>query len=316
MTGLDLAGRRVWLAGGAGLLGRSLEQRLAQAGAEVLAPTRAQLDLRDAAATVTWAMEARPHLAVIAAAAAGGIQAHLDRPGDVLHDNLMIAASTIEAARRAGVAKLLFIGSAAVYPPAAPQPFREDSLLSGALEPAHEGYALAKLAGVKLCQTYRRQHGCDFISALPTNFYGPDPRPAGRHAHVVPSLMRRFVEARRSGASSVEVWGSGRPRRELLYVDDAAEACLTLLRSYSGEQPVNVGVGHDITIAELAREIAEVTGFDGRVVFDSSKPDGASRRLLDVSRLMGLGWRPATSLRLGLEKTHASLEAEHLSTTG
>lgn len=312
MTGFDLAGRRVWLAGAGGLLGQALHRRLAQAGAQVLAPLRQDLDLRDPAATAAWARAAAPELAIIAAAAAGGIQAHLDRPGEVLLDNLLIAASAIEAARSAGVQKLLFIGSAAVYPPDAPQPFREEVLMSGPLEPAHEGYALAKLAGVKLCQTYRRQHGCDFISALPTNFYGPDPRPAGRHAHVVPSLMRRFADAGRSGAATVEVWGSGRARREFLYVDDAADACVTLLERYSGDAPVNVGVGFDVTIADLAHEIAEVTNFAGEIVFDAAKPDGASRRLLDVSRLSSLGWRPATSLRMGLERTYASMGGAHL----
>ena len=315
MTALDLAGRRVWLAGAGGLLGGALQRGLTAARAVVVAPSRDELDLRDPGATADWVAQTRPHMAIVAAASAGGIQAHIDRPGEVLHDNLLIAANTIEAARAVGVSKLLFIGSAAVYPPGAPQPFREDSLLSGALEPAHEGYALAKLAGVKLCQTYRRQHGCDFISALPTNFFGPDPRPTGLHAHVVPSLMRRFAEARRTGAEAVEVWGTGRARRELLYVDDAADACITLLRSYSGEAPVNVGVGHDITIAELAQEIAEVARFEGRITFDVSKPDGVQRRLLDVSRLFGLGWRPTTSLRLGLEKTYASLEASHFATT-
>lgn len=315
MTGIDLSGRRVWLAGGGGLLGRALHRRLAQAGAEILAPRRQDLDLRDPAATLAWARTAGPEFAIVAAAAAGGIQAHLDRPGDVLHENLLIAASTIEAARRAGVQKLLFIGSAAVYPPHAPQPFKEDVLMSGPLEPAHEGYALAKLAGIKLCQTYRRQHGCDFISALPTNFYGPDPRPAGRHAHVVPSLMRRFVDASRMGAATVEVWGTGRARREFLYVDDAADACVTLLERYSGAAPVNVGVGHDVTITDLANEIAQVTHFTGEITFDATKPDGASRRLLDISHLSSLGWRPATSLRMGLEKTYASMDGTHLTVT-
>jgi GDP-L-fucose synthase len=315
MTGLDLSGRRVWLAGGGGLLGKALHRRLALAGSEILAPGRQDLDLRDPAATAAWAETAAPDFAIIAAAAAGGIQAHLDRPGDVLHENLLIAASTIEAARVAGVQKLLFIGSAAVYPPHAPQPFKEEMLMSGPLEPAHEGYALAKLAGIKLCQTYRRQHGCDFISALPTNFYGPDPRPAGRHAHVVPSLMRRFADAARTGAATVEVWGTGKARREFLYVDDAADACVTLLERYSGEDPVNVGVGHDVAITDLAREIAQVTKFGGDIAFDATKPDGASRRILDISRLSSLGWRPETSLRAGLEKTYASMGGTHLTRT-
>jgi len=249
-----------------------------------------------------------------AAAAAGGIQAHLDRPGEVLLDNLLIAASTIEAARKAGVQKLLFVGSAAVYPPGAPQPFKEDALMSGPLEGAHEGYALAKLTGIKLCQTYRRQYGCDFISALPTNFYGPDPRPAGRHSHVVPSLMRRFADATRAGAATVEVWGSGRARREFLYVDDAADACVTLLERYSGETPVNVGAGFDVTISDLAHQVAAVTKFAGEIVFDATKPDGASRRLLDISRLSSFGWRPATSLQAGLENTYASMHGAHLPT--
>ncbi|MFN3573960.1 GDP-L-fucose synthase family protein [Phenylobacterium sp.] len=312
MTQLNLSAKRIWLAGGSGLLGQALLRRLHSEQAEVLAPTHAELDLCDRAATLDWAQANRPELAIIAAAAAGGLQAHLDRPADFLHGNLLIAANTIEAARAAGVGKLLFVASSAVYPPSAPQPFREESLLSGPLDTTHEGYALAKIAGIKLCQTYRRQYGCDFISVLPTNLYGPDARAAQRGSHVTHALLARFFEARCAAAEEVEVWGTGRARRELLHVDDAADACVHLIRIYSDEMPINLGTGKDIRIAELAALIAEITEYDGRIRFDAAKPDGAARRLLDVSRLAQLGWTARIDLRAGLEAAFRELQAHRV----
>lgn len=243
-------------------------------------------------------------MVIVAAAEVGGILVNAQRPVDPLKLNLLIELNLIRAAFEVGVAKLLFLGSSCIYPCDCPQPICEDYLLTGPLEPTNESYALAKIAGIKLCQTYRRQHGCDFISALPTNLYGPGDNFDLERSHVVPALLRKLHEAKVAGAPAVTVWSTGTPRREFLHVDDLADACVFLLRRYSDEAPINVGCGEDLTIAELARLIAEVVGYRGDLVFDPTKPDGTPRKLLDVSRLSGMGWTARIGLREGLEETY------------
>jgi GDP-L-fucose synthase len=247
----------------------------------------------------------RPEVVIVAAAKVGGILANDRSPVEFLVDNLLIEANLIRAAHAEGVAKLLFLGSSCIYPKLAPQPLREEALLTGPLEPTNEWYAVAKIAGIKLCAAYRRQHGCDFIAAMPTNLYGPFDNFDLEGSHVVPALLRKMHEARLAGATEVEIWGSGTPRRELLHVDDLADACLFLLRHYSAEPHLNIGCGEDLTIAELAETISEVVGFKGRLRFNAGYPDGTPRKLLDVSRLTGLGWRPRIGLREGLAATYA-----------
>ena len=295
-----VAGRRVFVAGHGGMVGAAVARALARVGAEVLTAPRPGVDLRRQAETEDWLRAARPDAVVVAAARVGGILANATRPADFLYDNLAIAASVIEGARLAGVGRLLFLGSSCVYPRAAPQPIVEDALLSGPLEATNEWYAVAKIAGVKLCQAYRRQHGCDFVAAMPCNLYGPGDNFEPATGHVVPGLMRRMHEARLAGAPSVAVWGSGRPRREFLHVDDLAAAAVRILEAYAAESPVNVGTGADVTVAELAGLLREVTGYRGRLVFDRSKPDGTPRKVLDVSRVRALGWAPRIGLREGL----------------
>jgi GDP-L-fucose synthase len=246
----------------------------------------------------------RPDVVIIAAATVGGIMANATRPAEFLYDNLAIAGNLIEAAYRNKVAKLLFLGSSCIYPKLAPQPMAEDSLLTGPLEPTNEWYAIAKIAGIKLCQAYRKQYGCDYISAMPTNLYGPGDNFDLTSSHVVPALMRKIDAAKRAGAPNVEIWGSGTPRREFLYVDDLADACVHLLKHYSGHDQINVGLGEDLTIRELAETLAKVVGYGGRFVYDRSKPDGTPRKLMDVSRLSTLGWRASTRLEEGLKLSY------------
>ncbi|ACJ01371.1 GDP-L-fucose synthase [Rhodospirillum centenum] len=305
MQGVDfrLQGRRVWVAGHRGMVGSAVVRRLAAEDCETLTVGRDRLDLRDGAAVERWLAETRPEVVVLAAARVGGILANARQPADFLYDNLAIAGSVIHAAFRQGVAKLLFLGSSCIYPKLAPQPIPETALLTGPLEPTNEGYAIAKIAGIRLCEAYRRQHGCDFISAMPTNLYGPNDNFHPENSHVLPALLRKVHEAKAAGRETVELWGSGRPRREFLHVDDLADACVHLLRHWSDERTVNVGTGTDIAIAELAALIAEVVGWHGRFVYDPTKPDGTPRKLLDVSRLTALGWTARIPLRDGIAAT-------------
>jgi GDP-L-fucose synthase len=299
----DLRGKRVWVAGHRGLVGSAVVRRLADEPCQVLTAGREEADLRDGSAVDALIARMRPDAIVLAAARVGGILANDTRPAEFLYDNLAIAANVIHAAARHEVGKLLFLGSSCIYPRAAKQPISEDALLSGPLEPTNEWYAIAKIAGLKLCQAYRRQHGLDFISAMPCNLYGPGDNFDLASSHVIPALIAKVREAQETGTPYLEVWGSGRPRREFLYVDDLADALVFLLRNYSDEPPVNVGTGEDITIAGLARDICEVAGFRGGLRFETSRPDGTPRKVLDVSRLDGQGWHSRIGLREGLERT-------------
>lgn len=301
----DLTGKRVWVAGHRGMVGGALLRRLEREDCEVVTAARGSLDLRRQSEAEDWLAEARPDAAVLAAATVGGILANDRRPAEFLYDNLAIECNVIEAARRTGVTRLLLLGSSCIYPRLAAQPIAEAALLTGPLEPTNQWYAVAKIAGIKLCQAYRRQYGVDFISAMPTNLYGPGDRFDPEAGHVIPALLHRFHEAEAAGAPTVEVWGSGAPRREFLYVDDCADALVHLLRHYSGEDQVNVGSGHDLTIRELAGAVARTVGYGGRLCFDTGKPDGTPRKLLDVSRLTALGWRARTDLADGLARTYA-----------
>jgi len=285
-------------------VGSAIVRRLAGEGCEILTAGRGQVDLRRQQPTEDWIAAQRPDAVIVAAATVGGILANATRPADFIYDNLAIETNLIHAAHLARVKKLLFLGSSCIYPKFAPQPMAEEALLTGALEPTNEWYAIAKITGIKLCQAYRKQHGDDFISAMPTNLYGPGDNFDLASSHVVPALIRKIEEARLAGAPQVEIWGSGTPRREFLYVDDLADACVFLLKRYSGHDHVNVGTGTDLTIRELAETIARVVGYRGGFAYDSSKPDGTPRKLLDVSRLAALGWRASTSLAAGLKQSY------------
>lgn len=305
-----LEGRRVFVAGHRGMVGSALVRRLEQENCEVLCAPRDALDLVDQSAVHQWMARERPDVVIIAAAKVGGILANDSFPADFLYDNLMIEANLIEAAFRAGTAKLLFLGSSCIYPKFAPQPIREDALLTGPLEPTNEWYAIAKIAGIKLCQAYRRQHGCDFITAMPTNLYGPGDNFDLHSSHVLPALLRKAHEAKLAGAASFEIWGTGTPRREFMHVDDLADACVFLLRHWSDAMPVNVGSGSDIAIGELAELVAEIVGFSGTVTRDTSKPDGTPRKLMDSSVLAGLGWQPRIGLREGIADAYRHFLAD------
>ena len=298
-------GARVYVAGHRGLVGAAIVRRLDRAGfSNLILRTHAELDLRSQAAVDAFFAAERPEYVYLAAARVGGIHANNSYPADFIRDNLQIQTNVIDAAWRNGTQKLLFLGSSCIYPKLAPQPLHEDSLLTGPLEPTNQWYAIAKIAGIKTCEAYRRQHGFDAISAMPTNLYGPGDNFSLENSHVLPALMRKFHEAKTSGAAEVVVWGTGSPRREFLYVDDLADAALFLMRNYSAGELVNVGCGEDLTILELAQTVAEVVGFQGRLRFDASKPDGTPRKLLDVSRLSALGWKAQVPLRDGLELTY------------
>ncbi|MCM2314509.1 MAG: GDP-L-fucose synthase [Thermoanaerobaculia bacterium] len=297
---------RIFVAGARGLVGSSLVRALADRGfSRLLTPTSAELDLTEQADVRRFFAAERPDVAVIAAGLVGGIVANSSEMTAFLYENLMIAANSIHAAAEAGVGTLLYLGSSCIYPRLAPQPIHEDSLLTGSLEKTNEGYALAKIAGLKLCEYYNRDFGRRFISAMPTNLYGPNDNFDPTHSHVVPGMMRRFHEAKLSGAPEVVVWGSGTPRREFLHVTDLAEALVMLLDRYEEAATINVGCGRDVTIAELAETMKRVTGYPGRIVFDTSKPDGTPRKLLDVSRIQALGWAPRIELEDGLRDTYA-----------
>ncbi|MEL7027658.1 MAG: GDP-L-fucose synthase [Pseudomonadota bacterium] len=295
-----LAGKRVWIAGHRGMVGAALARRLEREDCDLLTASRAELDLRRQSDVEAWAADRRPDAVFLAAATVGGIVANDSYPADFLYDNLIIEANIIEAARRTGAEKLVFLGSSCIYPKFAPQPIPEDALLTGPLEPTNEWYAVAKIAGIKLCQAYRRQHGCDFISAMPTNLYGPEDNFDLETSHVIPALLRKAHEAKAAGREDLEIWGSGEPRREFLYVDDCADALVFLMQTYSGADHVNVGSGVDVTIAELARAVMGVVGLNGEVTHDRSKPDGTPRKLMAADRLRAMGWRPKVSLEEGL----------------
>ena len=300
---VELAGKRIWVAGHRGMVGSALVRRLASENCEVVFAPRAELDLTRQAAVETWVAEAKPDIVVLAAARVGGIAANAARPLDFLLDNLVIETNVLSAAARAGVSRLLFLGSSCIYPKFAPQPIREDALLTGPLEPTNEWYAVAKIAGIKLAQAYRAQCGLDYISAMPTNLYGPGDNYDLESSHVIPALICKAVEARDTKAETMTVWGSGTPRREFMHVDDLADALVLLLKDYSKAEHINVGVGDDVTIAELAQTVADVVGFNGKLVFDATRPDGTPRKLMDSSQLAALGWRPRIGLREGLTST-------------
>lgn len=302
------AGKRVCVAGARGMVGSAIARALTAYDCQVLPLGREQADLRDQAAVRAWFEASRPDFVFLAAARVGGINANSQYPADFLYDNLMIEVNVIHSAFGCGVTKLLFLGSSCIYPKFAPQPMSEDALLTGPLEPTNEWYAIAKIAGIKLAQAYRIQHGADYISAMPTNLYGPGDNFDLSTSHVLPALLRKVMEAKAADAPEVVVWGSGTPLREFLHVDDCAAACLHLMANYSGLEHVNVGSGEEITIADLARLIADVVGYRGQFRFDTSKPDGTPRKLMDSSRLNALGWRPRIDLREGIESVHRLLE--------
>jgi GDP-L-fucose synthase len=295
-----LAKRRVFVAGHRGMVGSALTRRLARSGCAVLTAGRGEVDLRRQEPTEAWLGAQQPDAVFLAAATVGGILANDTRPGEFLYDNLMIAGNVIEASRRAGVKKLLFLGSSCIYPRLAPQPMPEEALLTGPLEPTNQWYAVAKIAGLKLCAAYRRQYGADFISAQPTNLYGPGDTYDLQASHVVPALIAKTHRAKVTGAAEVEIWGTGTPRREFLHVDDLADALVFLMERYSDESHVNIGWGEDVSIRELAELVAEVVGYTGGFRYAAEKPDGTPRKLLDVARLSGMGWRPRIRLRDGL----------------
>lgn len=299
-----LPGRKIFVAGHGGMVGSALVRRLKREQCEIVTAPRS-LDLREQADTRIWFEANRPEAVLLAAARVGGIMANSVRPAEFLYDNLAISANVIEAARQHGTMKLLFLGSSCIYPKFAAQPIAESALLTGALEPTNEAYAVAKIAGLKLVETYRRQYGCDFISAMPANLYGPGDNYDPEGSHVIPALIRRMHEAKMSGASKVAIWGSGTPRREFLHVDDLADACIHLLREYSAEGHINVGSGKDISIADLAAKIANTVGFTGQIVCDPSKPDGTPQKLMDSSRLQAMGWSPSIALEDGLPDAYA-----------
>ena len=296
-----LTGKRVFVAGERGMVGAAITRRLARENCETLHAPRATLDLRNQAQTEQWMLANRPQVVFMAAAKVGGIVANNTLRAEFIYDNLAIATNAIHAAYRAGVEKLMFLGSTCIYPRLAPQPMSEDTLLTGPLESTNEPYAIAKIAGVKLAEAYRDQYGADFISVMPTNLYGPGDNYHPEHSHVAAALIRRFHEAKASGAAEVTVWGTGTPRREFLFVEDLADACIFLMKHYSDRAIINVGTGSDVTIAELARMIAEVVGYEGRIVQDPTRPDGTPRKLVDVRRLEKLGWRSRTPLASGLK---------------
>ncbi len=299
----ELAGKRVWVAGHRGMVGSALMRRLAGENCTLLTISREEVDLRRQADVEAWMAANKPEAVFVAAATVGGILANSTRPADFLYDNLAIETNIIEAARRVGVRKLLFLGSSCIYPRLAPQPMAEDALLTGPLEPTNQWYAVAKIAGIMLCRSYRRQYGADFISAMPTNLYGPMDNFDLKGSHVIPALIAKAHAAKQSGGDVV-VWGSGAPKREFLYSEDLADALVFLMRNYSDEDHVNVGAGSDLSIADLARVITRVVGVEERLRFDASMPDGVPRKLLDSTRLHAMGWRPKTPFEQGLRATY------------
>ena len=302
---MSLHGKRVWVAGHRGMVGAALMRRLQGEGCTLLTAGKDELDLRRQAETEAWIERMRPEVIFLAAAKVGGILANASLPADFLYDNLAIETNVVHAAARAGVAKLVLLGSSCIYPREAAQPIGEDQLLSGPLEPTNEWYAIAKIAGLKLVQAYRRQHGCDFIVAMPCNLYGPHDNFDLASSHVLAAFIRRVHEARLRGTPSIEIWGSGTPRREFLHVDDCADALVHLATNYSDERPINIGTGRDITILELLETVKRVVGYTGATTHDRSKPDGTPCKLMDSSRIAALGWRPRIGLKEGIAETYA-----------
>jgi GDP-L-fucose synthase len=300
---------KFYVAGHRGMVGSAIWRALESRGySNLVGRSQKELDLQDQQAVTAFYQREQPDYVLIAAAKVGGILANSTQPAEFLYNNLQIQNNLIHGAREAGVKKLLFLGSSCIYPKLAPQPLKEDYLLTGPLEPTNEWYAVAKIAGIKMCQAYRRQYGCDFISAMPTNMYGPNDNYHPKGSHVLPALIRRFHEAKVDGASEVTCWGTGSPLREFLYADDLGEACVFLLENYSEEQFINVGSGKELTIRELTEIVRETVGFEGNIVWDKSKPDGTPRKLMDSSRLFDLGWRPKVELREGIRLAYQDFQ--------
>jgi GDP-L-fucose synthase len=306
----ELKGKAVYVAGHRGMVGSALVRRLEREGVRLLTVPRSRIDLRNQAEVTQWFATNRPQVVFLAAAKVGGIVANNTLRAEFLYDNLAIASNVIHAAHVNGVEKLMFLGSSCIYPKLAPQPLHENSMLTGPLEPTNEPYAIAKIAGIKMVEAYRSQYGADFISVMPTNLYGIGDNYHPEYSHVVAALIRRFHEAKTSGAANVVVWGTGTPRREFLYVDDLADACIYLMKTYSSDELVNIGTGEDITIAEFARVVAAAVGYTGAISFDASRPDGTPRKLLDVSRISKLGWRATTSLKDGIRLTYQAYSSK------
>ena len=300
----ELSGKRVFVAGHKGMVGSAIVRRLQAEGCDILTAGRQELDLIDQAAVRGWLADVKPDAVIIAAAKVGGILANDTYPADFLYDNLMIETNLIEASFRIGVEKLLFLGSSCIYPKLAEQPIAEEALLTGPLEPTNEWYAVAKIAGIKLCQAYRRQHGVDYISAMPTNLYGPGDNYNLETSHVIPALIRKAHSSKETGAPAMTIWGTGTPRREFLHADDCADALVHLMKYYSGDEHVNVGSGEDMTIEALARMVMEVVGYEGELEKDLSKPDGTPRKLMRADKLRSLGWSPRIGMREGLEDAY------------
>jgi GDP-L-fucose synthase len=309
-TPFDLKGKTVFVAGHKGMVGGALVRRLAREDVALKTAERREVDLRDQAAVFAWFARERPQAVFLAAAKVGGIVANNTLRGEFIYDNLIIATNVIHAAHLNGTEKLMFLGSSCIYPKLAPQPLREDSMLTGPLEATNEPYAIAKIAGIKMVEAYRSQYGSDFINVMPTNLYGPGDNYHPEYSHVVAALIRRFHEAKVAGLPNVVVWGTGTPRREFLYADDLADACIHLMKNYSSGELINIGTGEDITIAEFARLVAAVVGYTGNINFDPSRPDGTPRKLLDVSRLAKLGWRARTSLEEGIRLAYQAYLSE------
>lgn len=300
----ELKGKRVYVAGHRGMVGGALVRRLAQEDIDLVTTDRREVDLCNQAAVFDWFAKVRPQIVFLAAAKVGGIVANNTLRAEFIYENIAIASHVIHAAHQSRAEKLMFLGSSCIYPKLAAQPLREDSMLTGPLEPTNEPYAIAKIAGIKMAEAYRSQYGSDFISVMPTNLYGPGDNYHPEYSHVVAALIRRFHEAKLADAANVLVWGTGTPRREFLYVDDMADACVHLMKTYSAPDLINIGTGEDISIAEFARVVAKVVGYRGEIAFDASRPDGTPRKLLDVSRLASLGWRATTSLEEGLRRAY------------
>lgn len=300
----DLAGKKVWVAGHNGMVGGAVARRLLEENCEIITVSRTELDLVNQTAVQDWMSRTKPDAIVLAAAKVGGIQANSNYPADFLYENLMIEANVINAAHNNDVSRVLFLGSSCIYPKFAQQPIREDSLLSGKLEQTNQWYAIAKIAGIKLIQAYRQQHGRDWISAMPTNLYGPGDNYDLKNSHVLPALLRKFHEAKQSGEKEVVVWGTGAPLREFMHCDDLADALVFLLKSYSDNEHINVGSGEEVSIKELATIIAEVVGYNAELTWDSTKPDGTPRKLMDSARLRKLGWKNSRKLKEGIYSTY------------
>lgn len=303
-TSTSFAGKKVWITGHRGMVGSAMVRRFANEGAELLLTSRAELDLTDQASVLAWMEKNRPELVFHIGAKVGGIHANVTQPADFLHDNLMIQSSVIDGAHRVGVEKLVFVATNCTYPTKAPQPISEDALLTGPLDDSIRAYAVGKIAGIEMCRAYRKQYGCNFISVIPPNLYGPGDNYHPQHSHVVAGILRRTHEAKLAGKSEFVVWGDGTPRRELLYVDDLADAMKYIMQAPTTHDLYNIGCDHDLAISEIATAIAEVVGFEGKIVYDTSKPNGTMRKLLDSSRIRSLGWKPKVDEKSGLRSAY------------